>query len=94
MIGVASAGIVHIKAHNVRHQGLFYVAPFAGEFGFASWRIARRLHRHFRHCLNLHDWSFFGLRQSRDLALELFGLGFQLGYLSGDRFGQVRSGFV
>ena len=46
------------------------------------------------HGLVLHDGSFVGFHQFRDLSLEPFGLGFQPGNLGGDRFGQIDSDFV
>jgi len=47
-----------------------------------------------RHRLVLHDGSFVGFHQFRDLSLETFGLGFQPGNLGGDHFGQIGSEFV
>jgi hypothetical protein len=94
--------------HSVRHQAAdetlphdwiaardAFLRPCAGsEVSFrANWQTSGR-GRHFRHCLVLRDENFVGLHQFRDLAVELFDFSFQLGYLSGDRLSQIRSGFV
>ena len=49
--------------------------------------------RRFRHRSGLNDRSSLGLDELRDLALELFGFGFQSGNLGGDRLRKIRSDF-
>ena len=53
-----------------------------------------RPERRFHHPSGLDVRSFLGLDEFRDLALELFRLGFQPGNLGGDRLCQIGSDLV